>query len=140
MTALSDALRAAQAQAIAALSKQYLADSGDLESEAIWLSQSELRQKLDLIGCTDTVEQGYLLTALEYMRRLGAQAPAANGSAKPDTSHEPASPDQMRYAADLADKAGTVLPNYTLTKANASKVIDQLKAGTYNPDEWTVPF
>jgi hypothetical protein len=136
MTALSDALRAAQAQAIAALSKAYLANPA--EPEAIDDAQEGLRDTLNRIGCTDTVEQSYLVTALEIMRQLGAQAPAANG--KPDTSHELASADQMRYAADLADKAGTVLPEYQLTKANASKIIDQLKAGTYNADEWTVLF
>ena len=125
MTALSDALRAAQAQAIAALSKAYVAGE-----------TARFFDRLNDIGCTDRVEQAQLMEALDLLRDFGAQAPEP---AKPDTSHELASADQMRYAADLADKAGTVLPDYQLTKANASKLIDQLKAGTYNPDEWTVP-
>jgi hypothetical protein len=141
MTALAEAVLTAQRQAIAALSKAYLAnDASPDDSERITTAREGLRDSLNAIGCRDTIEQDYLLTALEYLRQLGAQAPAANGSAKPDTGHELASADQMRYAQDLADKAGTVLPDYTLTKGNASKLIDQLKAGTYNADEWTVSF
>ncbi len=128
MTALADALRAAQAQAIAALGKTYLADDGDGET---------LRAALDLIGCTDKVEQGQLLAAWGMLRAAGAQAPEP---AKPDTSHEPATERQLKFAAKLADERGTVLPDYALTKSNASKIIEELQAGTYNADAYSVPF
>ena len=71
MTALAEALLAAQRQAIGALSKHYVAGMLDV---------GELCEHLDAMGCKDDVDQGQ------------------------------------------------------------SKVIEQLKAGTYNPDEWTVPF
>ncbi len=128
MTALADALRAAQAQAIAALSKAYVAEH---------TTGLALVEMLDSIGCTDRVEQTQLLASLETLKNFGATAPEP---AKPDTSHEPASEAQMKYLRDLADRKGTTAPDYIPTKANASKIIDQLNAGTYNPDEWTVPF
>ncbi len=128
MSALSESLVAAQRQAIAALSKQYLADHDP--------NPEMLAGALTDIGCTDKVEQGLLIAALDVLHVLGAQAPEA----KPDTSNEPASDAQMKYLRDLADRNGTTAPDYVLTKTNASKVIEQLKAGTYNPDEWTVPF
>ncbi len=129
MTALSDALVAAQRRAIAGLAKDYIAKT-DPDPGELW-------EALDAIGCTDKVEQRQLALAWTLISSLGAQAPEPT---KPAGERAMAEPRQMKYAQDLADKAGTVLPDYQLTKANASKIIDQLKAGTYNPDEWTVPF
>ncbi len=128
MTALADALRAAQAQAIATLSKAYLAEA---------TTHLALVEQLDAIGCTDKIEQGQLVAALDTLHSFGGQAPEPT---KPDTSHEPASDKQLAFLRDLADKAQTVAPDGPLTREQASKAIDQLKAGTYNPDEWTVPF
>ncbi len=128
MSALSESLVAAQRQAIAALSKSYVAGQMDAEPMSVIL---------DTIGCADKVEQAQLLAALDTMRELGSAAPEA---AKPDTSGDMATKAQLDFAARLADEHRTVLPDYQLTKATASKVIEQLKAGTYNPDEWTVPF
>ena len=128
MTALTDALRASQAQAIAALSKAYIVELVD---------HNALLEKLDALGATNKVEQGQLVSALTILRTLGDQAPEA---ARPDTSHEPATDKQMNYAAKLANERGVILPDYALTKANASKLIEQLQANAYNSDEWTVPF
>ncbi len=128
VSALSESLVAAQRQAIAALSKAYVA--GLIEEPA------DLIVRLNHIGCTDRVEQEQLSHTLDVMREFGT----APEPAKPDTSTDMATKAQLDFAARLADEHRTVLPDYQLTKANASKVIEQLKAGTYNPDEWTVPF
>ena len=70
MTALADALTAAQHRAVAAIQKQYAA--GKIEAETV-------RERLDLIGLTDTVDQDRLLAArLLVVRascRCGAIAP-----------------------------------------------------------------
>jgi hypothetical protein len=129
MTALSEALVAAQRQAIAALSKDYVNSD---EPDAV-----ELFERLDAIGCTDKVEQRQLALALEALRAFGAQAPEPT---KPDTSQAPATDKQIKFARDLAHERGLEMPDYALTKESAGRLIDQLQAGTYNPDEWTVPF
>jgi hypothetical protein len=131
VSALAEALLAAQRQAIGALGKSYLAGLGDEDA------RDALRVSLDAIGCTDKVEQDYLCTALEYLRQLGT-APVANG--KPDPASEPASERQTAYIKSLADDRNMIAPDGPLTKEQASKVIEQLKAGTYNADEWTAPF
>ena len=128
MSALSESLVAAQRQAIAVLSKAYVAGLTDLEAFV---------NELDAIGATDKVEQVQLVASLDVLNTFGGQPPE---TAKPDTSADLATEAQLKFAAKLADEHRTVLPDYQLTKANASKVIEQLKAGTYNPDEWTVPF
>ncbi len=128
MSALSESLVAAQRQAIAALSKAYV--NGDTAG---------FFEKLNEMGCTDTVEQVHLMAALDTLRDFGAQAPQAE-HAKPGTSRDMATDKQLKYAAKLADEQGTVLPDYPLTKDAASTIINHLQAGRYNPDEWTVPF
>lgn len=131
MSALAEALLAAQRQAVGALGKSYLAGAGGDDGQAA------LCEALDQIGCTDKVEQGYLIASLEYLRQLGT-APPGNG--RPDPATEPASERQTAYIKKLADERGTIAPDWPLTKEQASTVIEQLKAGTYNADEWTAPF
>ena len=129
MTALAEALLAAQRQAIGAASKAFVAGT---------LNESDLFELLDDIGARDTVEQAQLLASLHALQRFGAAAPKASEPEK--NGNEPASDAQRRFLAKLADERGTTAPDYPLTKAQASQVIEQLKAGTYNPGEWTVPF
>ncbi len=129
MSALSEALVAAQRQAISAASKSFVA--------ALEPDPQAFRDLLDEIGCTDKVEQGQLERALLALRVFGAQAPEPT---KPDTSQETASERQVAYIASLANERGVVAPDHALTKEQASKVIEQLKAGTYNADEWVIPF
>ncbi len=131
MSALSDALRAAQAQTIAATQRAYLA--GHVDDE-------QVRDTLDVIGCTDEVERRHLLGAWEALRGFGVQGQAAstpNGS-QADREPEKASERQLSYIAKLADERGTTAPTTPLTKEQASDVIAALKAGTYEAD--TVPF
>ena len=131
MTPLSEALLASQRQAIGALSKAFLAGRIDAE---------HLLEELDAIGCRDVVEQGTLLAALMVMHRYGTAAAApTTGEARP-AENEPATERQTKYMQKLADERGTVAPDYALTKKQASTVIEELQAGTYNPDSWTVPF
>lgn len=131
MTALAEALLAAQRQAIGALSKAYVA--GTLDEDGVTTG-------LEAIGATDVTDRQHLLNALEILQNLGAPAPRAT---QPETKRDGtdlASDAQLTLLRKVADERGYVAPDYHLTKANASKVIDEMKAGTYNPDEWTVPF
>ena len=129
MTALAEALLAAQRQAIGAASKAFVAGT---------LNETDLFELLDDIGARDTVEQAQLLASLHALQRFGATAPQP-------TRTEPRGDDleteaQRKLIDRLADDRGLAAPGYKLTKANASKVIEELKAGTYNPDSWAVPF
>lgn len=130
MSALAEALLAAQRQAIGSLSKAFVAERID---------EDGLLANLDAIGLRDDVDQGLLVEALTIVKSLGGEAPKPAGTNEPKQA-EPASPNQLSYMRDLADKRGTVAPDGPLTKEQASKVIEQLKAGTYNADEWTAPF
>ncbi len=130
MSALSDALRSAQAQAITALSRGYLSGA---------LSDDELLDALERIGCTDVTDQGYLRNTLETLKAWGAQLPS-NGAAKPSPDNEPASEAQKALIRRLADEKGQVAPDVALSKAKASEVITALQKGTYSADVYTVPF
>ena len=133
MTALAEALLAAQRQAVAAMEKHYVA--GDYESD------DAFRAALDLIGCTDKLEQEWLLASLKTMTTWGVQAnPKLLGNGKPDAASEPASEKQLAFLASLADEKGTLAPDRPLSKAEASQAIDELRAGSYDPDKWRAPF
>ena len=125
MSALSEALAQAQRQTISALSKAYIA--GRIDGD-------DLLRGLDESGSTDRVDQEHLIVCLNLLREHGQEAPQSAPAEKL------ASDGQWKFIRDLADRAQTVAPDGPLTAEQASKVIDQLKAGTYNPDEWTVPF
>ena len=126
MTALSDSLAASQARAVVALSKAYV--SGRMDREAVQLA---------LIGCglADQVDSDQWFATLDVIREHGAAPPA---EARPVDNN--ATEAQWRLLKDLADKAGKTAPEGALTKAQASQVIEQIKAGTYNPDDWAVAF
>jgi hypothetical protein len=130
VTALSDALTATQARAVAALAKQYV--GGVFNAEQVCA-------ELESMGIRDAVDAGYWLNALGIIREAGGEAPAEQKprEAKPS---EPASDKQWSFLRKLADEKGTTAPEGPLTKEQASTIIEQLQAGTYNADEWTVPF
>jgi len=132
VSALAEALLAAQRQAIAALSKAYLAGAFEDDGDA------GLIANLDRIGATDAVDKAYLRECLDTLRTWGAPSTQANG--KPDPATEPASEAQLRFLRDLCERNGKVAPDGLLTRAQASKAIEQLKAGSYVADEWTAPF
>jgi hypothetical protein len=135
MSALAEALLAAQRQAIGALSKAYVASNEDGDYRA-----GKLEAELNAMGCTDKVEQAQLLSALDVLREHGAPAPRATHEPQRSSENDLETEAQRKLIAKLADDRGTTAPDYKLTKANASKVIEELKAGTYDPDSWSVPF
>ncbi len=131
MSALSDALRAAQAQTIAATQRAFLADALNVE---------EVVTIFNGIGCTDHVDRANLLSAWEALRGFGVQGQAASTPNGSQAASEPekASERQLSYIAKLADERGTTAPTVPLTKDQASEVITRLQNGTYDAD--TVPF
>ena len=133
MTALSEALAAAQRAALAALGKRYVAEP--IEAE-------ELHAILDAMGCTDKVEQVQLVAAWETLRQTGTGAPTAKPepAEKPSPDHEPASDAQWGFIRQLCREKNLAEPDTSLTKTTASQVIDQLKDGSYDPAKWSVPF
>jgi hypothetical protein len=140
VSALAEALVAAQRRALAALEKSYV--HSPLTAEELDGEKDRVRAIMDAIGCTDTVEQGQLFAALDVIRATGAQLPSepkpANGGEpkKP----EPASDAQLAFIAKLVKDKQVQPPDTPLTKAEAHEIIDTLQAGTYDAAKWTVPF
>ena len=131
MSALADALVAAQRRALAAVEKQYAA--GKLEADAV-------REQLDAIGLSDTVDVDRLLAALDLIRDYGATLPGepAPSNGKPET--EKATDAQLTLIARLVKEKQQPPPDGPLTKAEAHEIIDTLKAGTYDAGRWHAPF
>jgi hypothetical protein len=132
VSALAEALVAAQRRALAALEKAYVAEKID---------KVELTRQISMIGLTDTVDGGFLLASLDVLREWGAPLPATNGaSAEPKKATE----GQVSYIVDLLKKGnhGQLFEDdlRALTFDRASALIDALKAGSYNPSEWELPF
>jgi hypothetical protein len=130
VTALSDALQAAQQRAVAALGKAYV--GGTLDAD-------EVTGNLHAIGLRDDLDRLQWLSALDVLREHGAQPPAEQ-TAKRNGEPEQATDAQWKYLRTLADERKMTAPAGPLTKEQASTVIEQLKAGTYDPDAWAVPF
>ena len=135
MSALAEALVAAQRRALAAVEKQYAA--GKLEADAV-------REKLTAIGLTDDVDADRLLAALDLIREYGAALPA-----EPTPNGEPRKPETMTAAqgayidklwSERGGKPGDKPITTGLTKADASRLIEQLKTDTYNVADWDIPF
>lgn len=129
MTALSDALTAAQAKAIAALERAYLA--GIVDSDTI-------EHDLNAIGATDKIEQGQLFAALDVLREYGASAPSEQTNAGQPAA---ASKAQLGLIGRLRAERGMEPHDFPgLTKDNASEIITALQRGTYDPAQWEAPF
>ena len=136
MSALADALVAAQRRAVAAIEKQYAA--GRIEPDVVI-------DKLNAVGLTDTVDQERLLAALDTIMEYGAALPAEpqNGSERPQ---EPATDAQRaRIKRDIAPKHGDdaavhISSEPSLTKAQASEIIDSIAKGTFELEKWWIPF
>ena len=133
MTALSDALAQAQAKAIAAVSKAYVA--GAVDDGAFF-------EELSLIGATDQVEQRQLQASLAILRQYGAPAPDTNGKPYSERREtEPATQAQRDLIDRMCRERSFELPDYAgVTKPQASQMIQELQAGSYDPDKYTIPF
>ncbi len=133
--ALAEALVAAQRRAVTVLEKAYVAGA---------FADDALREQLDALGCSDAVDQGYLVHALDVLRAYGGPLPT-----EPRPSAEPTEPlkatdAQVKLAqslfqrADLVPLAEADLRN--LPRERVSQLIESLKAGTYDASTWDVPF
>lgn len=131
MSALAEALVAAQRRALQALEKQYVAGKLDHDGACTCLN---------LIGLTDTVDQDRLFFALDMIRDYGAQLPSEPTNGGEPKPPEPASDAQLALIADLVKRKNVPAPDLPLTKVDASAIISSLQAGTYDPAKWTVPF
>ena len=135
MSALADALVAAQRRALTALEKAYVAGT---------LAEDRMREILDLIGTTDAVDQDRLIASLDVIRLMGASLPAepVNGAEK--ASDAPMSPKQSAFIDKLWRERGgkpAERPDTTgLTQEKASELITQLRTNTYDPAAWSIPF
>ena len=133
MTALSDALTAAQRSALAALEKAYVA--GAIDSEAMVAA-------LESAGISDPVDTAFLLSALDVLKEWGVAAPnLTERLARENGTNEPASDKQRALIADLCRRKNVSQPDLAgLTKPKASELIDSLNDGSYDPQKWSVPF
>lgn len=122
------------------MQRAYLAGTLDVDDLALENTHGTMVSLMDRIGCTEQVEQMHLLAALEALRGFGVQGPKESPSPKPDGESEPATAAQWTFVRKLADERQAVAPDGPLTKEQASRVITELKAGTYDADAWTVPF
>lgn len=132
MTALSDALTAAQRSALAALEKAYVA--GALESEAMVAA-------LESVGISDPVDTAFLLAALDVLKEWGVSAPTMSERVARENGAEKMSAKQRDYLTKLAAEKGVHLrPGFEgLSKQQASDAISELQGGTYDQQQ-DVPF
>ena len=133
MSALAEALVAAQRRALQAIEKQYVAGKLDRDGAGTCLN---------LIGLNDEVDQDRLLFALDMIRDYGAQLPsepAPSGEPVAKKS-EPATDAQLALIARLAKERAVAGPDLPITKQDAHEIIDTLKAGSYDAARWQIPF
>jgi hypothetical protein len=130
VSALAEALVAAQGKAVAALGKAYV--SGFLNREAMDVG-------LDAMGLTDKVDQERWYAALEILRTHGGEAPiVASEQRKAEPNR--ATDGQKRLIDTMCKERNLQPPDGPLTFEQASNVISQIKAGEYDPGAWSVPF
>jgi hypothetical protein len=128
--ALTDALRASQAKAVAALGKAYIRRDDEPDDELF-------RALLLKIGLDDEVAIGFLLQGWSVLREYREPAPA---EAAPQRKVEPATDAQWARIRRDCDARSLVAPSGPLSKSAASEVIEAIAAGTYDPDKYDVPF
>jgi len=133
MTALSDALDHSQAKALAALFKAYTRRDDEPDDDVF-------RAMMIGVGLDDEVQIGFLLAAWRIMRDDREALPASNGSSAKAEPEQQASDAQLSLIRKLCSEKGYPAPDYPFTKTQATAAIDGLKAGTYKPQDWDVPF
>jgi hypothetical protein len=132
MSALAEALVAAQRRALQAVEKQYVAGKLDHDGACTCLN---------LIGLNDEVDQDRLFSALDMIRDYGAPLPTEPRPANSEPKKpEPASDAQLAYIARLVKDKVAVAPDLPVTKAQAHEIIDTLQTDTYDAAKWTIPF
>lgn len=134
MTALSEALVAAQRRAIGALEKAYL-DGRMIRDDFVAFCES--------FGATDVVDRDNMLSALDVIARFGAALPSENG-ATADAPPALATDKQKALIVKLLnEQQHPIMASQDLNvmpKERAHQIIDALLAGTYDPATMDVPF
>lgn len=131
MSALAEALVAAQTRAVAALGKQYVGGAVDAET---------VRTDLESIGLTDDVDTTRLLAAWDILRSAGQSAPGEQTTNGGERKPEPATDAQLALIARMVAEKNVTGPDLPITKQNAHEIIDSLKNGSYDAAKWKVPF
>lgn len=107
------------------------------------LDEDAVRIALDSIGLTDDADTARWIAALDIIRATGAELPRENAAPR---QQEPATgPQRDRIKRDLADRLGvdaaaSIASEPSLTKQQASEIIDSIKRGTFDADAWKIPF
>jgi hypothetical protein len=136
VSALADALVAAQRRALTQLEKEFVRSVQDDPEERA----AGFRDTLAAIGLTDRQEVDSLIACLEVLRVTGGALPAEptnGGAGKPP---EKATDAQLALIAKLVSEKNVTGPDLPVTKAQAHEIIDGLKNGSYDPASWRVPF
>lgn len=136
MSALADALVAAQRRSLATLEKAYVA--GAIEAEP-------MIEAMESCGITDAVDRAFLIASLDVLREWGVTAPnMTERVARENGEPKKATEGQVKYALDLLKRGNHAplaeLDVRGLTFDRASELIDSLKGGKYDAAEWDVPF
>jgi hypothetical protein len=127
--ALSDALRASQAKAVAALGRRYV--RGEREP-----NPDEYLDQFAGMGLTDDISAKHLLASWLVLRIEGEQPPVEQAQRRV----EPATDAQWARIRRDCDARSLVAPSGPLSKSAASEVIEAIAAGTYDPEKYDVPF
>jgi hypothetical protein len=139
VTPLSDALTAAQRSALAALEKAYVAGEFHPSHPDEPSARAILGQRLSAVGISDPVDITFLAASLDVLREWGVSAPTMSERITEAQKDEPASQKQLDWIAKLVGDKGWPMPE-GLSKEKASQAIDELQAGTYDPEQWELPF
>ena len=133
MSALAEALVAAQARAVSTIGKQFLAEK---------ISYDEATDLLKTCGCGDEVELEYLLACWSAIRAAGAQAPSEQKPSQNGPDRSKATDAQISLMEKLAKERNYTMPDDAklLSRDHASQIIDNMKAGEYDYAEWRVAF
>jgi hypothetical protein len=131
VTALAEALLAAQRQAVGSLAKAFVA--GTINEEDFFL-------ELDHVGLREEVDQGLLVASLQVVKSHGGEAPKPTGQTAGPKMPEQATEAQRAFIAKLCKEKNVPEPDVIVSKQQAHEIIEALKAGTYNADTYTVPF
>ena len=136
MSALADALVAAQRRALGQLEKEFVRSVQDDPEERA----AGFRDTLAAIGLTDRLEVDSLIACLEVLRVTGGALPAEQTNGAAPKGPEPATDAQLALIARLASEKNVAGPDLPVTKQDAHAIIDSLKNGSYDPATWRVPF
>ena len=130
MTALSDALEAAQRRTLTALQAALAAEKIDAEAFTIQLHACGISEVND-------TEIGYLATCVAVCSQWGAALPT---EPKNGTQPLPMTDNQRAGILKRCREKQLQPPDEPLTKDQAHEIISSMDAGTYDPAKWRVPF